>query len=160
MPYIIDGHNLIGKIPSLSLAAVDDEIQLIEMLQEFCQRLGKKVEVFFDNAPPGQLRAQVFGPVVARFIKETSTADEAIHKRLIQLGRESRNWTIVSSDHKVQASARAAKARVLTSEAFVKILGDTLKVDQAPFLEEKKPTPSPQEIEDWLKLFDAESNEE
>ncbi|MBP1702274.1 MAG: hypothetical protein H6Q38_1381, partial [Chloroflexi bacterium] len=37
MPYIVDGHNLIPKIPGLSLRAIDDEMQLIELLQEFCR---------------------------------------------------------------------------------------------------------------------------
>ena len=37
MPYLIDGHNLIPKVAGLSLKAVDDEMQLIELLQEFCR---------------------------------------------------------------------------------------------------------------------------
>ena len=67
MPYLIDGHNLIPKVPGLSLKAIDDEMQLVEKLQEFCRRRGKQVEVFFDKAPPGGRRVRVFGPVTARF---------------------------------------------------------------------------------------------
>ena len=58
MPYIIDGHNLIPRIPDLSLQDIDDEMQLVEMLQDFCRISRKKVEVYFDNAPPGQLRCK------------------------------------------------------------------------------------------------------
>jgi hypothetical protein len=44
MPYLIDGHNLIPKIPGMNLGDVDDETQLIEMLQEFCRRRRKQVK--------------------------------------------------------------------------------------------------------------------
>lgn len=57
MPYLIDGHNLIPKIHTLSIKAIDDEIELVKMLQVFCQRKRKHAEVFFDNAHPGRPRA-------------------------------------------------------------------------------------------------------
>ena len=58
MPLIIDGHNLIPKIPGLSLQAIDDETQLVELLGEYCRLSRRQVEVFFDNAPPGVPRAR------------------------------------------------------------------------------------------------------
>ena len=82
MPYIIDGHNLIPKIQGLSLQDIDDEMQLVEMLQDFCRSRGKKVEVYFDNAPPGQLKAQKFGHVTAFFVRAGITADMAIKQKL------------------------------------------------------------------------------
>src|SRR5512144_1363588 len=112
MPYIIDGHNLIPKVPSLSLQEMDDEQHLVEMLQEFCRRQHKQVEVFFDNAPPGGVRARNLGQVTARFIRQGASADDAIRKRLVNLGRAARNWTVVSSDKTVQAEARAVQAQV------------------------------------------------
>src|SRR5512137_1181649 len=98
MPYLVDGHNLIPKIPGLNLQALDDEEQLIQLLQEYCRRERKQVEVFFDNAPPGGVRARTFGLVTARFVRQGSTADQAIRERLVRLGRLARNWTVVSSD--------------------------------------------------------------
>lgn len=47
MPYLIDGHNLIGKVPNLRQDDPEDEKQLVELLQEFCQRTGKYKEVDF-----------------------------------------------------------------------------------------------------------------
>ena len=35
MSYLIDGHNLIPKIPGLTLRQMDDENELIEILQRF-----------------------------------------------------------------------------------------------------------------------------
>ena len=54
MPYLIDGHNLIPRIPGLSLKDLDDETALIQILQRFAARQGSRVDVFFDRAPPGQ----------------------------------------------------------------------------------------------------------
>ena len=104
MPYLIDGHNLVPKVPGLSLKDIDDEMQLVEMLQEFCRRKGKQVEVFFDKAAPGGRQVRVFGVVTTRFIHQGSTADQAIMARLDRIGAQARNWTVVSSDRQVRAA--------------------------------------------------------
>ena len=51
---VIDGHNLVPKIPGLSLHEVDDEERLLALLQAYARAKRKKIEVFFDGAPPGQ----------------------------------------------------------------------------------------------------------
>lgn len=155
MPFIIDGHNLIPKIPGLSLNAIDDEMQLVELLQEFCHRQRKKVEVYFDNRPPGQPRARHFGAVVARFVRQGLTADEAIRARLAHLGRSARNWTVVSSDRRVQASARAARAFVLSSDAFAELLSQASDISSQDSAEDVAAPLSPDEVERWLEIFGA-----
>jgi predicted RNA-binding protein with PIN domain len=124
MPYIIDGHNLIPKIPGLKLDDVDDELQLVKLLQDFCRVSRKNVEVFFDQAPAGSSGARTYGCVVARFIRQGRTADQAIHDKLRRLGGEARNWTVVSSDQEVRKSARSARAKSMQVEEFaVQLLG-------------------------------------
>lgn len=153
MPYLIDGHNLIPKIPGLNLQALDDEEQLIALLQEFCRRQRKQAEVFFDKAPPGGVRVRSYGLVTARFVGQGLTADQAIRNRLTRLGRSARNWTVVSSDHAVQEAARAARARPLSAEAFARLLKGTL---EAPHLDqgaEPQADVSPDELDEWLRLF-------
>jgi predicted RNA-binding protein with PIN domain len=152
MPYLIDGHNLIPKIPGLSLRAVDDELQLVQKLQEFCQQRGKQVEVYFDNAPPGQDGKRRYGAVSAYFVRQGQTADSAIRLRLQRLGRTAPNWTVVSSDAYVQSAARAAGAQTLSAEAFAGLLqeagrpdGEVGKSGEAPL--------SPEELQEWLRLF-------
>ncbi len=156
MPYLIDGHNLIPKVAGLSLQSLDDEMQLIEMLQEFCRRRNKQVEVYFDNSPPGQPRARNFGVVLARFVREGQTADDAIHARLLRLGRSARNWTVISSDRMVQASAREAKAQVLSSEEFSALLIQTLSETLPNSEKNSDASLSPEDLEDWLKLFGSD----
>lgn len=152
MPYIIDGHNLIPKIPGLSLSDVDDEDRLIELLQEFCRRHRKKAEVYFDNAPPGQLRARRLGPVVAHYVRVDRTADDAIRARLRRLGGESRNWNVVSSDRAVQLAAKAAKAQVISSEVFVDQLFEN-DLEKSGAADKVDSGLSPEEVEDWLEIF-------
>jgi predicted RNA-binding protein with PIN domain len=158
MPILIDGHNLIPKIPGLSLRSLDDEDRLIEMLQEYCRKSRKKAEVFFDNAPPGAPRARTYPNLVARFIREGQTADQAIRAKLKRLGHEARNWTVVSSDHEVQSSARSARATILASEGFARQLLQTLA--ESPVEGEiSEPAMSDEEVADWLSLFGGDEDE-
>jgi predicted RNA-binding protein with PIN domain len=159
MPYLIDGHNLIPRIPGLALDQIDDEQQLVELLQDFCRRSRKQVEVYFDNAPPGQPPARSLGSVVARFVRQGSTADQAIRAKLSRLGGSARNWTVVSSDREVQTAARAARARVLPSEEFAALM---LESEIKP-ARQSGPRPedlSPDELADWMKLFGVDEGED
>jgi predicted RNA-binding protein with PIN domain len=159
MPYIIDGHNLIPKIPGMSLQDIDDEIQLVNLLQEFCRIRRKQVEVYFDNAPPGSPGARNFGRVVARFVRQGSTADQAIQMKLKRLGGEARNWTVVSSDGEVQANARTARAKILTAEVFAKQVFEALGDTADSYLEPESDL-SPEEVEDWMQIFGIDEDEE
>lgn len=159
MPYMIDGHNLIPHVPGLSLQDMDDEMQLIELLQEFSRLQKKDVEVFFDNAPAGQPRARTFGVVTARFARQGTTADAAIRSRLERLGKEARNWTVVSSDQAVQASARAARAHYISSEMFVRLMGQAMEQngkDKGALPDAAVP---PGEVDEWLELFGGTESE-
>ncbi len=152
MAYLIDGHNLIPKIPGLSLADPDDEMRLVEMVQRLCQRQRKRAEVFFDQAPPGMAGSRRSGWVLMHFVRQGLTADEAIARRLKSLGGEARNWTVVSSDHRVQAEARAYGARVVSAEDFVWWLRATGS-SEAEKLSPKETLLSPEEVDYWLRLF-------
>lgn len=158
MPYLIDGHNLIPKVPGLSLQEMDDEQHLIEMLQEFCRRQRKQAEVFFDNAPPGGVRALRLGSVTARFVRQGVAADDAIRKRLGNLGRAARNWTVVSSDHAVQAEARAAQAQIISSESFARLLVRVLSEVPAD-QEGGEAVLNAEELDEWLHLFGSDERD-
>ena len=150
MRYLVDGHNLIPHIPGLRLEALDDEMDLIRQLQAFCALGGHQVEVYFDNAPPGGVGMRRFGKVTAHFVRAGSTADAAIARRLISLGRGARQWCVVSADRSVQAAARASQAEVLTSPEF------TLRMKTSPRVPvaEKRETPlNSDEVDEWLQIF-------
>jgi predicted RNA-binding protein with PIN domain len=153
MPYLIDGHNLIPKIPGLSLKSMDDEIQLIQVLQDFCRQTGKNVEVYFDNAPVGQVQSRRYGRVKANFVRAGRSADEAILARVRSLGREAKNWHVVSSDREVIAGARSYQAQVISSDEFAgRLLADSLH-EHSDKGGEAEPSLNPAEIDEWLRIF-------
>jgi len=151
MPYLIDGHNLIAALPNLSLADIDDEYQLIELLQEFCRLKRKRVEVFFDKAAPGRVRKQKHGSVTAHFSSTGITADQAIRTRLRNLGKNAFNWTVVSSDQAIQSSAKVSRAKILKSEEFTELL---LCLRQGSPQEKNINTHDPEDITYWLGQFE------
>lgn len=154
MPYIIDGHNLVGKIPSLNLDDLDDEQELIKLLQEYCLQTGKDIEVYFDKSATGHTRAHVHGRVTARFVRSGETADQAIARHLKRLGNQAANWTVVSSDRQVQNAAKRARARVIPSETFS---ADLLAESASPGSSDE-PNINEDEIDEWLDLFGSEEN--
>lgn len=151
MPYLIDGHNLIPKL-GLRLDAIDDELALVTRLQHFCRLRRAQVEVYFDGAPPGQPACRKFGAVTAYFIRQTSSADAAIEGRLEKLGKAARNWTVVSSDHRVQNAARTFHAQVISAEDFTRLVTASQSTPFAP--QETERDLSPEEVEAWLTLFE------
>ncbi len=150
MPYLVDGHNLIPKL-GLRLDSLDDEDQLISRLQEFCRLRRAQVEVYFDGALPGNISTRKAGAVTAHFVRQGSIADAAIEGRLARLGKAAKNWSVVSSDGRIQRAAGAAHAEVLSSEEFAR----EMSIEQAmhTVTEKKATTLAPEEVEEWLDLF-------
>lgn len=149
MPFLIDGHNLIPHI-GLRLDSLDDELELIRLLQEYCRLSRSQAEVYFDNAPAGQPAKQKHGMVTAHFVRRPGIADEAIRQRIAKMGASAKNWTVVSSDRRVQVEARAAKAKILSSDEFARQVRLTLQNKTASGGESAM---SEKELNDWLELF-------
>jgi predicted RNA-binding protein with PIN domain len=150
MPYLIDGHNLIPKL-GLSLDSTDDEAELISILQEFCRLQRKQAEVYFDGAPAPHAGTRKLGTVTAHFVPLGRTADEAIRRYLKRLGKNSKNWTVVTSDRQVQAEARAVHAEIISSDAFAK------QLRQAPHPAARISSDrelSDAEVDEWMQIFE------
>ena len=155
MLVLVDGHNLIPKLPGLSLKALDDEMHLVKLLQTYSRVARKPVEVYFDGAPPGKAGTRVFGMVKAHFVRAGQTADEAILRRLASLGNQARETLVVSSDHHVQTQSKALRAHLISSEQFaVEMLtpSATRPVEKEPEKSED-PAVDQKEVEEWLRLF-------
>lgn len=155
MNYIIDGHNLIGKLTGLDLHMIDDEQRLIELLNHFGQFNRGKLEVYFDGAPVGEAGASTFGRVRAHFVAQSQTADDAIRKRLNRLGKSARNWVVVTSDHSVQAAAHETHARVMKAEEFAMRLNAAQQAKAGDYQDISERKLSEAEIDEWLAIFKA-----
>jgi predicted RNA-binding protein with PIN domain len=148
MHYLVDGHNLIPKT-GIRLDALDDEDALLSLLLEFCRKQRAVIEVFFDGAPAGHPGKRKTGAVTTHFARIGSSADGAIEGRLGTLGKQARNWTVVSSDARVQAAARAAHARTLTAEEF----SAKLSSNDAGRQSTPERALKPDEVEEWMQIF-------
>ena len=150
MPYLVDGHNLIPKV-GLRLDSFDDELGLIRILQEFARLSRHAVEVYFDGAPIGQAGTRKFGMVKAHFVRAGQTADSAIRARLNKMGKDAKNWVVVSSDHEVQSAAHVNRAEFISSDMFAKKIREAMSSVPKPDTNDKKL--SDREVDEWLKIF-------
>ena len=150
MPYLIDGHNLIPKL-GLTLASPDDELDLIARLLDFCRLRRVQVEVYFDGAPLGLPATRKSGAVTAHFVRLGSSADAAVEDRLARLGGSARNWTVVSSDRRLQIAAQAVHAQAMPSEAFAREMTTALR--EQPAASPDEAGLSPEQVEEWLRIF-------
>jgi predicted RNA-binding protein with PIN domain len=151
MPLIIDGHNLIPKIPGINLQDLDDEQKLIDLLQEYARVSQDTLEVYFDRAPSGYAITQQKGRVKVVFVTEKTIADERIIKRIRTLGNAASSWVVVTSDRRIQADAKESRARSMSSEEFAQKLTKTL--DEERTRRSSDQAMSDTELESWMKLF-------
>jgi predicted RNA-binding protein with PIN domain len=156
MPYLIDGHNLIPKL-GLRLDSMDDELELIAILQEFCRLERKQVEVYFDGAPLQHAGTRKLGKLTTHFVPLGQTADDAIRKRLKRMGASAKTWIVVTSDRQVQAEARTARAEINTSDAFAKTLKQARHSAPKPTDDRKL---SEGEVAEWMNLFESGKKKE
>ncbi len=157
MHFLVDGHNLIPKIPGLSLSDPEDELRLIQLLQEYSRLSRDTVEIYFDRAAPGSLPTRQYGTVKAHFVGHGRTADQVIIARLRRLGKAAAAWTVVSSDHQVQVDARAVRARVMNSESFSRHLLKQLEASAEGELRDV--SVNEEELSTWLRVFGASEEE-
>ncbi len=101
MPYLIDGHNLIAKLPDIALDDPNDEAKLVLRLRGFVAKTRKQVIVIFDNGlPGGESRLTTASVRVIFASAHQTTADRIIYERIKDI-RDAINWTVVSSDNEI-----------------------------------------------------------
>jgi len=142
MPYLIDGHNLIPYIPGLSLKDMDDEIALINLLQGF-------------SRSPARAGSRSFGSVKAHFVRQESTADKAMINRLSRMGKEAKNWTVVTSDREILVEAKSAHSQTLKSADFAAELSRANSGNSSNPDKGDTPEVSNGEVDYWLDQFDG-----
>jgi predicted RNA-binding protein with PIN domain len=156
MPLLIDGHNLIGRLPDLRLDDPDDEARLVARLRTYAARTRKRVGVVFDRGlPGGRSRELSGGGVEVVFASAGRTADGILRER-IRRSRDPHGLTVVTSDQQVIAAAQARGARVMRSEEFAPLLSAPPAANTGDA--GKDVHLSPQEVEEWLALFGEEDD--
>lgn len=124
MAYIIDGHNLIGVLPNISLAQPDDEARLIDQLLSYRARGAGEMIVFFDGNP---LSAEVGShkpkPIPNRpglevhYATRGKTADDTIVE-FLRDSRQPGQYAVVTNDAELISRVRSLGASILRANEF------------------------------------------
>lgn len=154
MPYLIDGHNLIGQMPDLSLTDPDDEVKLVARLRRYMARHRKRGTVVFDGGLPGGLERQLSTSQVTVIFAHGGTTADAIILGRIRRTQDASHWTIVSADRAITSVARQRRMRVVAPADFA----TELRALDVAAEDDPNPTISPDEVDDWLRLFGQDSD--
>jgi hypothetical protein len=155
MHYIIDGHNLIGKMPDISLKDPDDEVQLILRLRSWTAVSKKRqVTVYFDGGIPGGKNVRLSTPQVrVIFASESKTADTLIINRIKKV-KNPPEYTLVTNDQAIIKTANERKMPHLRSEKFALRLGKQWdETPPGPTFSDDDPILSDMEVQEWLNAF-------
>lgn len=160
MHYLIDGHNLIAKIPDIDLNDPNDEVELILRLKSWAAASPKrKVTVYFDGGLPGGIEQRLStSDIKVIFAPEGTTADALIIKRIRKIPNPP-EYALVTSDQQIIAVAESCRLPHLRSEAFAAQMGQD-KQKRTSRTVRPSPTDDPKvsdrEVAEWLELFGPE----
>ncbi len=156
MQYLIDGHNLIGRMPDIDLGDPDDEVELVLRLRSWSAAGRKrKVTVIFDRGlPGGKDKALSSGQVKVVFAPAGRSADSLLINRISSV-KNPAEYTLVSSDQKIVRAAEARRMLVWRSEEFVGRMNEKGERDQghANAGTTDNPQMSVDEVQMWLNMF-------
>ncbi len=152
---LIDGHNLIGQTPGLSLADPYDGQKLIVMLRQYAARKQARIVVVFDSGTAshagGKSKELSGGNVTAIFAGSHTIADRSLMERIREL-KQPGDWVVVSSDREVQQAGLRRKMTVWNSAEFARKLGTSPQREAEP-PEPKDSGLTQAEVDEWLKVF-------
>jgi predicted RNA-binding protein with PIN domain len=160
MPILVDGHNLIGQIPTISMADPDDEAQLVLLLRRYAaRRRGRKVVVVFDGGVYGHPENLNGYMVEAHFARSPKDADAELIRRIRTVKRRD-EWVVVSSDRAVIGEAEARGLSVVSSQEFARRLA-ALDEPRASLRDKRNDRPlSKAEIEEWMRIFGVDEGDD
>ena len=153
MRYLIDGHNLIAKMATITLGDPNDEAELVLLLRRWSAGSRKrKVTVAFDGGlPGGENRLLSTSNVKVVFASGNRTADDLIISSIRRLGNPS-EYTVVTDDRAVIAEVQKRKVNWLSSEIFAQSM-DNIEARDDVVEPAMNPELSDAEIIEWLELF-------
>ncbi|VAW30760.1 hypothetical protein MNBD_CHLOROFLEXI01-1122 [hydrothermal vent metagenome] len=156
MHYLIDGHNLIAKLPDIDLSDPDDEVQLVLKLRQWTAVSAKRrITVYFDGGISGGHNVNLSNSQVnVIFVSQGKTADSLLilHINRVQNPPE---YILISSDQEIIAAANKRKMKHLRSQEFVLHLSQDRadRTSPDPTFSDDDPVISDAEVDQWLDLF-------
>lgn len=116
---LIDGHNLIGRLPDISLSDPDDEQRLLAKLEAALAGTSGRVLVVFDPGPTPPVDAPPYrgGRIEVTFARPPDRADDVI-MGVIRSDPNPKHITVVTADREILACARRRRCRIIKPDRF------------------------------------------
>jgi predicted RNA-binding protein with PIN domain len=152
---IVDGYNLIHKIPNLKSLLHRDLEQtrerLITLLGSYGERRKVEVVITFDGTLLHSGHSLNTPKIKVLFSRPPQKADQLI-KSLIEQTKHKKLLMVVSSDREITRFAKVCGCEIKSSEEFYESVTRKPKLAE----EEKKTlTLTDAEIKEWKKIFDG-----
>ena len=145
--YIIDGNNLIGKLPSLKMSQIKDKQgsreKLAYMIDNYFSQKNAKVYLHFDGHP----KEPIIINNASIIYSENLSADDKI-KNQVGKSKNPRNIIVVTSDNSLAEYSRVCSSTVIKCEEFTKDI-----LHQKDSDEEKRRIEEMSNNEEFKKLF-------
>ncbi len=156
MPYIIDGNNLIGCSPDISLEDSNSRSEIIGIVKKFQKKKKSKIIVVFDGEPDTFSNEEnPTEKIVIKYPPIGDSADDEI-KRILDGYTYFRDVVLVTSDRELKDVAKKKGARVVNSIEFYYELKRVYRATGRIELKQKRIDTelSDGEVDQWLKIFD------
>ncbi|MFM2032082.1 MAG: hypothetical protein RLZZ297_847 [Chloroflexota bacterium] len=154
MNYLIDGHNLIGSMPDISLSDHDDEFKLVMQLRRVATaKKGRHVVVVFDRGVYGHQQSLNGYGVSCHFALSPEDADAQIIRRIKTTARP-KEWALVTADRRIIDVAHQYGMRVMPNAVLVQQMARQTSA-KPDYHDEKPEVPlTPAQIEQWRIAMD------
>lgn len=157
MHYLIDGHNLIAKMPDIQLSDPDDEEQLIVRLRRWLAATSKRrATVYFDGGLPGGRAPHFSGPGLNVIFASAGQEADGLLVRRIRRVHNPPEYTLVTADRAILSEAERRQMPVVDSSTFASWLGDEAPSRPGAASQpdaKEDPRLDAEEVAEWLELF-------
>jgi len=155
MPTIIDGNNLIGSSPDISLEDPAARKKILYLIRKYQETKNSNLIIVFDGGPEPTLDMGNPGAKVSVvFPGFGCSADDEI-KKILEGYSDYKSVTMVSSDRDLKSFAKNKGARAINSIEFYFELKRVYRLNGAKEEKLKRihSKLSEQEVDQWLKIF-------
>ncbi len=163
MIYLIDGHNLIGKMPDIKLADPNDEEKLVRRLHNWAAGdKRRQIELFFDSGDFGGWHTPITAPNIRVYYARQGQKADDLLIRALRVLKNRQAYTLITSDNEILAAARKRRVGYVLSEEFAALMAAEAAERLAPPPEPEptadpgalpQPEIRPEDVAEWLAYF-------
>lgn len=145
---IIDGHNLIGALPNLSLSDPNCKDKLLELLNSFYEIINERIIIVFDGSDFLNAEKYCRNKLEVRYPPKDESADFII-KKLIEKYKYNMGVKLITSDNELKFLAKRRGLITRPSRQFGYEISATIsrsQLDTGKYL-------APISTNEWMEYF-------